>query len=628
LVVNAAGRVRLEVDGRTLIAKPPTEMTVQAASPVAIQPGRHLVYLEFERAGGRPSLTMLWSDESGSYEPIPGAAMSPQPIPEWQRRVRPLVPFALAACCVAWLVMLASGCWLFARRWDSSAVRDWSRPEAAVVAGAAVVFALGIWWGWPGPGWAPDELDPGAVREAIRSRFSGGWFDKYPPGLYWLLTIAFAPSLVAEQFHRVSPDGTNVFAILYLQSRIVSLVFAIGTVLAMMALAARLLGSRYAWPAAVGTLAVLPLAYYAKTANVEMASLCFSSWALVFLARWLAECRRRDLVAAALAAGLAVATKDSAYALFVLPSAYVVYTSRKRLGDLVPAALAGLTAFALVHNMAFNWSGFLYHLQEITGPTSADYREYGATLRDQALLFAVACRQFIEMLGLPGLLALGLGAIAVARRIATPPPWLFLAAVSYYLGFIAIIGYSYDRFLLPAMPPFVLIMAIGLRAAFDRRIRFGVPAGAVVVVLIVARVAWLDALMIFDSRYAVERLLHEVVPVEASVGPYGPALYMPRLADFRQIAVPPRVAAIGEGSPDFIVLNVQYAARFRDDPAQRAWMAWLDSGGAYEEILRHRTTFPGPWSLVGMWLGPDLDDSYSNLGKINPEMVVYRRIRE
>ena len=112
---------------------------------------------------------------------------------------------------------------------------------------------------------------------------------------------------------------------------------------------------------------------------------------------------------------------------------------------------------------------------------------------------------------------------------------LTLPAASYYLTFIAVVGYNYDRFLLPVF--FVLSLGAGL--ALDWWVSFGwsralhrALAGAVLLYSLVY-VAEIDVLMLRDSRYTLERYFAGVVHAGESVGYVFPTLYNPRLDAFQ-----------------------------------------------------------------------------------------------
>ena len=115
--------------------------------------------------------------------------------------------------------------------------------------------------------------------------------------------------------------------------------------------------------------------------------------------------------------------------------------------------------------------------------------------------------------------------------------WLLVPIVSYYLGFIDVILYNYDRFVLPMC--FVLAIFGGL--AFDRllssgtRARLGrAPRSPATFAYTLLYAGTVDVLMMRDSRYDVERWMARARRPRATlVGVSGLHEYLPRLDDFR-----------------------------------------------------------------------------------------------
>ncbi|HEY7515337.1 MAG TPA: hypothetical protein VIC87_12700, partial [Vicinamibacteria bacterium] len=98
-----------------------------------------------------------------------------------------------------------------------------------------VSLGLNAWmvtWGLPSTaGWAPDEILPGAVLDAKARRFSGGWFDKYPPLHFRLLGVLYSP-IQGDHGKRADvpvPQGT--YDRLFLAGRGLSVAMGVGVVL-------------------------------------------------------------------------------------------------------------------------------------------------------------------------------------------------------------------------------------------------------------------------------------------------------------------------------------------------------------------------------------------------------------
>jgi hypothetical protein len=231
----------------------------------------------------------------------------------------------------------------------------------------------------------------------------------------------------------------------------------------------------------------------------------------------------------------------------------------------------------------------------------------------------------------------GLGGIAVAvaetqsRRVAL---CLLLIAVSYYAGFIGVVRYTFDRYLLPIC----VIQAMFAGIAFDRFLRW--PHGllrAMAPALVAAVFAYsilyatpVDVLMVRDSRYAAEQWLDVHAGRDHFVGTMFPPVVLPRLQRFQHGDVG-TIASLRENWPSYYVLNADYARAIPADSPGAELIAGLQHETlGYRLAFRWRTPSPWPWlpgghpDLVGPRLqGPVL----SFLRDINPTIEIYERAR-
>jgi hypothetical protein len=211
---------------------------------------------------------------------------------------------------------------------------------------------------------------------------------------------------------------------------------------------------------------VTPFVYYAKTANLDVPYLFWFAVSLVFYLRVLQQLTLRDFIGLAACATLAVCTKDQAYGLFLLMPVAIVerlWRAHRDAGRrhplidalfdrrLLSAAAVALVLFVVLHNLAFNWSGFKDHVQLIIGPASQSYRDFEPSLAGRLALFRLSVHIVLLAWGWPMCLVSVVGLVlAMAspahRRVAL---WLALPIVSYYAGFIDVVLYNYDRFMLP-----------------------------------------------------------------------------------------------------------------------------------------------------------------------------------
>jgi dolichyl-phosphate-mannose-protein mannosyltransferase len=620
------GPARVFLDGRLILDSPlGTDLVPEK---IQIDRGQHLLSVEYEQDEHRPALALRW-DVGNPYrlETIPSSALAPRSLGNWQWRLRPVVPVLVGAVACLWSLLIGWMGWRALRH----LLPDHGRlpepgPLPLVLALFTLLFALGIWWGWPAT-WAPDELDPPSILNAIRHRFSNGWFDKYPPLHYYLLGVIYSPALAADQLGWWHVDTEPVRALLYLQGRVLTLAMGIGTLFGVALIASRTVGAAYAWPSAFCAGAFLPFVFYAKTINVDVPYVFWFVVSCLFLVDAHRHGRMRDCVGFGIAAAAAIATKDQAYALYVLPALHLAWRlgrSRHGLIALGGGTIAGLAALVLFFNIPFNYEGFRSHLDLVVGPASTDYRMFPATLAGQWVLARVTAGQLLWALGVPGAILLITGLLWRRQDSTAPaiPAWVFLAPLSYYVTLIGVIGYVYDRFLLPVTTLLALVAAIGVRKTS------GVRGVATVVLLgwLAWRAASVDALLVRDSRYAAEAWLRAHVPRDAwvvSVDEFG---YVPRLDRFRHRQIAATIEETLSSRPDFIVVNTEFLARSPADSPERLWLDWLQTDpGPYETAFRYKA--PLGWSALA-WharFSDRREDDFTNLDKANPEIVIFRR---
>ena len=630
--VGTAGAVRLSLNGTVVIERPAGPVVQEWWSKANLQPGPNRIMLEYERQNGRPNLQLRWKplEPRAGRQQVPVSSFSPTDLSRSRAIARAWAMPALWVASLVWVIVLAL---MMARALAriTGAPRETvdKRFQAALVF-CALLFAAGMTWGWPGPGWAPDELEPGLVIDAWQHRFSGGWGDKYPPVPYYLHTVAYAPVLLAASFDRASTSAESVFAILTLSGRLLSVLLAVGTAYAIGVLTSRLGYRRDAWLAVLLAGAFLPMAFYAKTANVDAIYLFWFALSLVFFANTELAPALGDFVGLGVTAALAIASKDHAYSLYVLPGLYLLSRCIRtrgrtpRAAHLVATAVALLGVWTLAQNVVFNFEGFREHVRLIVGPASADFRMFANSLNGQAQLLRTMLWQIWHCLGWAGLVAVVLG-IAASRKQHGLPPWLWLLMASSYVSFMVLVGYTYDRFLLPLTLVSAVPAAVGighLLAAEMHR-----AAGMLLLGWIVLRAIGLDVLMITDARYAAEAFLRREVAADAVIGSVGQRLYLPRLEGFFNRSVPPGIEATLAQPPDYIVINTEFMRRFDQDPVRTAWMGWLQAGhGPYRLVFRYKAPMP--------WYSPirfdtrftdGVEDLFSNLDKVNPEIAIFKR---
>jgi hypothetical protein len=642
------------VDGELLVDNGgPRTLSRGATGSRGLTRGVHAIHVRYAGDGAPFDLRVLWARAGQPLDLMPAWALTP-------RRVG-VTGFALSVALrrslagAEWLWVSVFVLWALASAWSAwTRLQSWLELQGVwpalkwVLAGSLILNLVGIWWGLPGGSWAPDELVPALVQEAAARHFAHGWFDRYPPFHYYVLTVAFSPLLLLEWLGRIDLSAPAPYAMLAVIGRLVSIAAALGTLIAAFAAGARAFGTRAGVFAAAMLALVTPFVYYAKTANLDAPYLFWFALSLWFYLRVLEDQQLSDFIGFAACATFAICTKDQAYGLY-LAAPFVILHRMWRVNHtageprplmqalldprLATAGLVGIGLFVAGHNLLFNISGFEAHVRYITGAGSETYRDFEPTAAGRVALL----RQSVDLVrvawGWPMFLV-SIGGVIIAtadaryRRVAL---WLALPVVSYYLGFINVVLYTYDRFMLPVC--FVLSLFGGLACdqllssrASGRTWRIaGLGAVFACTTLYAATV---DMLMLRDSRYAVEQWIAERVRPAELVGFVFPLQYYPRLDRFplKEIA---DAGQLARDRPTYFVVNADYARAEPADSEIGRLLAGLRSGAlGYRLAFQYREPGPWPWlpgaprDLVGNRLETRIT---SVLRYVNSQFEVFKR---
>jgi len=516
----------------------------------------------------------------------------------------------------------------------------------ALLAASLLLNAYGIDWGLPSPhGWALDEILPASVLDGMGRAFSGGWYDKYPPFHYYLLAALYWPVLRSHGLTSAGAVPPEVYHSLFLIGRGLSLAMALGTVLLVYLCGRELLDRRASLLAAAMVALMVPFVFYGKLANLDVPYLFWWTLSLLFLLRSLKHHRRADYVLFAVTAVLAVCTKDQAYGLYVLTVPLLLVARSRHLRarsgaaglravfghDVLLAAGIGLALFAVVQNLAWNREGVHAHFALITGPASRDFQEFPNDLAGHAALLGQTWRHVRFTLGTPSFLVclLGLGASFLPRRRDPLLLALLVPGVSYYVFFIALVLYGYDRFTLPLG---ILLSFFGGRllsqglALGGGTARLAAAAALTLLAYGLARGVSLDLLMVNDSRYAAEAWLREHAGPQALVGGVGPPEHLPRLDGLRWRVVGPRTDRLARTRPDYLVINADYGRRASEGTGEREIYDRLQREElGYALASEHQFRWPQIlFNMNALRESPE-PSVLSNIGKVNPRVRVYRR---
>ena len=626
----------LYLDGRLVAENGGVHAVQSRQGSVRLDRGVHEIFVRYMQNGGPFAFDLRWAETGAQPSRIPAWAL-------WARHaefprvlisalLRRSLPIVFALWCA--LLVIAAGAALagplrrFAAWLWIDPVR---RAVACVVAGSALLNIAGIWWGVPSA-WAGDELTPKGVLIALSRHFSSGWFDRYPPLHFYVLTVAYSPVLAADALGWLHLSDPQQVSLLMLIGRLVSVVAAAGTIVAVYACGAQVFGRRAGvWAAAA--MAVVPMfVFYAKTANPEAAYVFWFATALAFYLRAIDSGEVRDVVIFCACAAMSICTKDQAYALFISMPFVLMYRWRV-IADrrLIIGGAAAALVFIAVQNIALNAQGFLGHVRDITGPGS-NYRMFPQSLGGHVSLLALTVRLDVSSWGWPMFVASAAGLVIALRdaRLRASAVVVALVAGTYYAGFIAVVGYDYDRYLLPICVVQALCAGVALEwiaAASTADTWRRVAAGAVVGYSILYG-ATVDALMIRDSRYDAERWLQAHAGSQRLVATTFPDVVNPRMGAFRSVDIDTR-QDLQKWDPEYFVLDADYARAIAPHRPEAALVAGLHDGTlGYRLAYRRRTPSPWPWLPLGHpdLVGPRLTfPVVSFLRDLSPTIEIYER---
>jgi 4-amino-4-deoxy-L-arabinose transferase-like glycosyltransferase len=492
----------------------------------------------------------------------------------------------------------------------------------SVIALSLALNVSAVWWGLPSKfGWAVDELNPTIILAGIETRFSGDWHHpSYPPFHHYLLALTYLPVLAFDVVDPRSVEGHTLF---FYFGRAISIAMSAGALVLMSRLGTLLFDGRAGLFAALIAALQAPFVYYGKFANLDVPLTFWVLLSLYFFVRVIREHELRDYLLFTLTAVLAMLTKDQAYAFYVLPlGAFAV--GRLRRGTLLDrriglAIVLGAVSFLALHNVPFNYRGFVRHFEQILWARS-NYNAFENTLLGHLGILRQTVVHIGFSLGWPLALAAFLGAgLALRDRKSNPLPlWVLLSSVSYYVFFIAPVLSPWLRYCVPLSTILALFAGNALARLRPRGAAFRVLAAAALLYSL-ARAVSLNALLLRDSRYDAERWLKVNVGPGEVVGYVGPEYYLPRLHELSAKRLRPTESVLEREKPDFLVLNPDFAERFEPGSREGELFSNLETGRtSYGLVYRQESK---PVFLL------DFEGILDNMSKISPSIEVYQRAR-
>ena len=514
---------------------------------------------------------------------------------------------------------------------------------AAVAVLSLFLNIFGIWWGLPNmpSAWAPDEINPLVVLEGIDERFSGGWWQLYPPLHHYLLALVALPAVLLDTMGLIELRLWTGYTILFYLFRFLSVLLGTGTVLLVYLCGRELFDRRSAVFAALVTAMICPLVYYAKTANPEMAYYFWSVLSLLLFIRVLKYHELRDYLGLAAAAVFAMCTKDQAFAFYVLMplpigwSAYARHRQTDSTASFAAAFLnrrtlsAGVLAvvlFVTIHNLLFNWGGFVDHFRANFGAPTFDETLFPNTISGRVAVAGLGLRHLLFVLGWPVLTVCTVGLVRALLqwRQNTRLLALLVPIASFWIFLINIVLFHYDRYSVLTAVTLALFGGPVLAGFTAPGARWRVARAATVGSLFLYTFVYcfsVNNLIASDSRYEVERWMKRTIPDGDLVLTVGYSMYLPRMDRFTWTwTVRPTEEELLDVAPDYVVTTSNFdERRFLEGSESFKYFDGLKTGKlGYSLVFQHQGK--PKWNLLSF------DDIHSNLDKINPEINIYKRL--
>jgi len=540
---------------------------------------------------------------------------------------------------------------------DFATIFRWARARGRsslfwILCAAAIMRAAGLTWGLPASdGWDSDGIAPRDFLVGAVQTYQPGEFFTYPPLQLLLLTFITFPGWIVGLFKARSFAPPDVIAELIkvpymtffaVAARVVSAAMSVGTIVWVGKIGEELGGKRVGVCAAVACALNATLVYYGNVTNLDGPYLFWSTLAAWQWMRAIVRHEPRRFRWAALFTVAAIATKDQAYAVFLLglPMAFATWFAadpwprhhwRLVAGELCIAIAVASIALLVIDGAVTNPHGFYHRVLYLLGPASQDHAFYPHDWSGRFQLLADAFTnvqhaypQVAAYLGVFGL------CVHAWRARRERPVWAvgffpLFAIVSFTLTFNFVALRSEDRFVLAQTVFFSVYLGIAADAlAFSTHAAVKWAARAAILTLVgfaFVQCAAVDAAFLYDARYDAEHWLREHVRNGDTIETYGQNVYLPRFpaaANVTRVAPTPVASrgplpgvteieqpyeAMEARNPRFVVVSAFWAGRYlipegmhKNDgrtysPAQQAQMKEAGARRYFHDLREERLAY-------------------------------------
>jgi hypothetical protein len=454
--------------------------------------------------------------------------------------------------------------------------------EDRVVGLLVFAFALSqlftVGWDLPGShGWENDGIAPRDLFGGIAENLTPGHGHRYPLLHYLVLGVASLPVLLAAVLAGpLSGDAIRerVLSVpcmtgISLIAKLIAVAMACLALVTLARIVRRTFSERAGRLAVLFAATNLTFAFYGRVSNLDLPYLAWTMLALAALLDIVQRGTHRSYLTFAVFAAAAVATKDQAYASFVLAAPLFLIVlpllrpqsfASDHFRRLLLASGIGAGAYLVLSGAAFNPTGFLARIEEMRGPASQNWRAYSkdwpglsANLRDA---LAMGERAFWPM---PVLVIAWCSALLTLVRPRRGDTFgaragrslLFVAGIGSLVFFTLVVARAEHRFLLPLGTFLAAYAGIGADALLG--FAKGMRAERPVALLLGALLGW-SALQSFavhltqlgDARRTTAAFLAQL-PRGSVVETYGLLVYQPHFDV--SAASPYRVRRVGPERP-------------------------------------------------------------------------------
>jgi hypothetical protein len=539
-------------------------------------------------------------------------------------------------------------------RWRASAAGECARASAEfrrawgadrvllrLLGAFTVAQVVAMFWDQPSSyGWENDGVAPRDFFGGIAANLTPGAAHRYPLLHYlviglnvlWVVAADWTVALATGAPLRSIVISVPSMTLIALSTKALHHAMTCVSLLALGRIVRFTFGVRPSHHAVAFAMLNVSVAYYGRTTNVDAAYLMWVCLWVDRLLLWQRNGSRRQLTCLALFAAAAMATKDQAYAAFILPGLVFllilplrapVSARAEHFRALAGAVAQGAAAYALLSGALFNPTGFVRRLALLAGPNSAGWRQYEPSIRGLATNAADLVSSESEFWWPWPVVLIGWFGVVLAPRWHRRPKlasdaerslwsWLpLLSGISSTVAFTLLVGRSEHRFLLPLGFWLSAYVGLGMSVAIDRcrsvlRARAGASLARWVVTTLtalpIALAAFANAELwitqLYDPRRDVERFLARLQPA-SRVETYGLGVYLPRFG--APGALPyqvTRVSAAGSGVASPIPNVRDIEADYADLESRRPDVLVVPEGFANRFRVEHGQGFRNPVSAM------------------------------